>query len=188
MLTATYSLVALSAEQKNTRSMLSRVHHQIQSILQDLHTINRASVEAALNKLEQFEAYCHKRKVETYVIPALRKTTRKADPILDELDSLSSRSMRILRSLHEQLCSAFERGLADVREICSTMELYCHNLRKRFAKEEEELFPIVRGTLSIEEWFDLAAKFLSDDEKNRHHPAIVPGSAQHSSEHHSSSQ
>lgn len=177
MLTATYSLVALSAEQNNARSMLSRLHHQIQSSLQDLHSFNRASVEAVLKKLEKFEEYCHKRKVETYVIPALRKTTHKADPILAELDTLSSRSMRILRCLNEQLRSAFERGLVDVREICSNMELYCHNLRKRFAKEEEELFPIVRGALSIEEWFELAAKFLSDDEKNRQHPVASPTGA-----------
>ncbi len=167
MLTATYSLVAISAEQKNARSMLSRLHEQIQGILQDLHSISRARIESALSRLEQFEEYCHKRKVETHIIPAIRKSTRKADPILAELESLSSRSMRILRSLHEQLRSAFDQGGAEVRKICSDMEQYCRNLRDRLAKEEEELFPIVRGLLPIEEWFDIAAKFLSEDEKHR---------------------
>ncbi|QAU34107.1 hypothetical protein [Janthinobacterium sp. 17J80-10] len=174
MLTATYSLVALSAEQKNARNMLSRLHGQIQDILHDLQYINQACVENALCRLEQFEEYCHKRKVEAYVIPAIRKSTRKADPILAELESLSSRSMRILRSLHEQLRSAFERGMGDVRKVCADMDLYCTNLRERFLKEEEELLPIVRALLPIEDWFTLAAKFLSEDEKHRH-PAPTPG-------------
>lgn len=173
MLTATYSLVALSAEQKNACGMLSRLHHQIQNILQDLHGINRTCVETALRKLEQFEEYCHHRKMETYVIPAIRRTTHKADPVLAELESLRSRSLRILHSLQEQLRGAFDRGLTDVKEICSGMELYCSNLRKRFAKEEEELFPIVRDSLSIEEWFDLAAKFLSDDQRSRGYSAEI---------------
>jgi len=183
MLTATYSLVAISAEQKNARCMLSRLHAQIQNILHDFHSINRTCVEGALHKLEQFEEYCHKRKVETYVIPAIRKSTHEADPILAELESLSSRCVHILHSLHEQLRSAFDKGLAEVRRVCSAMEMVCRNLLKRFAKEEEELFPIVRGLLPIEEWFDIAAKFLSDDKKGRHHaaasasaPAILPQS------------
>lgn len=165
MLTATYSLVALSAEQKNARSMLSRLHGHIRDILQHLQSINRDCVENALLQLEQFEEYCHQRKVEAYVIPAIRKSTHEADPILAELESLSSRSMRILRSLHEQLRSAIDRGMGDMRKVCADMDLYCHNLRERFAKEEEELFPIVRGLLPIEAWFDIAAKFLSEDKR-----------------------
>ena len=139
--------------------------------MQDLHSINRASVETALGRLEQFEEYCHKRKVEAYVIPAIRKTTREADPILAELESLSSRSVRILRSLHEQVRSAFDRGLGDMRKFFADMDLYCRNLRERFVKEEEELFPIVRGLLPIEEWFTIAAKFLSEEDEKHRHPA-----------------
>jgi hemerythrin-like domain-containing protein len=169
MLTATYSLVALSVEQKNARSMLSRLHAQIQGILQDLHSINRACLESALSKLEQFEEYCHKRKMETYVIPAIRKSTRKADPILAELETLSSRSMGILRALHEQWLNAFDQGMAGVKKICSGMEMYCHHLHERFAKEEEKLFPMVIGLLPNEQWFDIAAKFLHEDEKHRPH-------------------
>lgn len=165
MLTATYSLVALTAEQKNARSILSKLQAQIQSILHDLQSINRACVEHALIKLEQVEEYCHKRKVELYLIPAIRKTTHKADPILAELEGLSSHSMQLLRSLHEQLRNAFEQGGTEVRKIYSIIELYFHNLFTRLAKEEEELFPIVRALLPREEWFEIASKLLSENQK-----------------------
>lgn len=164
MLTATYSLVALSAEQKNARNILSKLQIQIQDILYDLQSINRVCIESALNKLEQFEEYCHKRKVELYVIPAIRKVTRKADPILAELDSLHSRSVYILHSLHAQVRNAFEQGFAGIKKVCSAMEAYCHHLFKRLAKEEE-LLPLIKNLLPVEEWFDIAAKFLSDDQK-----------------------
>jgi hemerythrin-like domain-containing protein len=173
MLTATYSLVALSVEQKNARNMLSRLHAQIRNILQNLHSINHACLESAITKLEQFEEYCRKRKVETYVIPAIRQSTRKADPILAELETLSSRSIGILRALHEQWRNAIEQGMAGVKNICSGMEMYCHHLYERFAKEEEQLFPVVISLLPNEQWFDIAAKFLhEDDEREKHRPHV----------------
>ncbi len=167
MLMTTYSLAALSVEQKNARNILSNLQMQIQEILRDLQSINQHCVENALMKLEQFEEYCHKRKVEIYLIPALRKVTREADTILAELESLSSRGMHILHSLHEQLRAAFDQGLSEVRKVCSAMELYCHNLLKRLSKEEDELLPISRGLLPTEEWFDIAAKLLSEDTKKQ---------------------
>lgn len=174
MLTATYSLVTLSVEQKNARSMLSRLHAHIQNILQNLHSINMACLEGAISKLEQFEEFCHKRKVETYVIPAIRQSTRKADPILAELENLSSRSMDLLRALHEQWRYAFDQGVAGVKNICSGMEQYCHHLHERLVKEEEKLFPVVIGLLPTEQWFDIAAKFLHEvDEKNRPHVDLM---------------
>jgi hemerythrin-like domain-containing protein len=176
MLTATYSLVALSAEQKNARSILCKLQMHIQNILHDLQSINQTCVENALIKLEQLEQYCQTRKFEMYVIPAIRRTTREADPILAELDSLSLRGMLLLRDTHARLNQAFNQGLSEVKKVCTAMDLYCRNLLKRFAKEEEELLPIIRGLLPVDEWFNIAAKFLSDDAKSKH-PQVVNSKA-----------
>jgi hemerythrin-like domain-containing protein len=100
------------------------------------------------------------------VIPAIRKTTHEADPILAELESLSSKAVNILHSLREELCHAFDRGMIEVNKVYQSIEQYCNNLLKRLNKEEEELLPIARGLLPIEEWFNIAANFLSE-ESNR---------------------
>lgn len=178
MLTATYSLVALTAEQKSTRSILAKLHMQIQDGLHDLKNINRSYLENALAKLEQFEQYCHTRKFELYVIPALRKRTNKADPILEELESLKSRSIELLSSLQHKLRNTFSQGMVEVSHVCAEMELYCRNLVKRLAKEEEELLPMLRNLLPIEEWFDIAAKFLSEDEKKKYQKSLLIQNAQ----------
>jgi hypothetical protein len=42
------------------------------------------------------------------------------------------------------------------------MELYCNNLYQRLVKEEE-LLQIAQRVISLEEWFAIAASFLSHD-------------------------
>lgn len=167
MLTTTYSLATLSVEQKNARSTLAKLQQHIRSLWQDMQSLNHACMESTLMKLEQFEEYCHRRKVEAYLIPAIRKSTHKADGILAELESLSSSAVSILQSMQEQLKRAYEHGAQELSKLCSAMDLYCNNLLTRLTREEEELFPLVRGLLPTEEWFQIAARFLSDDAGKR---------------------
>jgi hemerythrin-like domain-containing protein len=173
MLTTTYSLATLSVEQKNARSILAKLQQHIRAIWQDLQGVNHACIASTLIRLEQFEEYCHRRKVEAYLIPAIRKNTHEADGILAELESLSSSAVRILQSMQEQLKRAYEHGVQELNKLGSAMDLYCNNLLTRLTREEEELFPLVRELLPTEEWFQIAARFLSEDAgKRRVAPAL----------------
>jgi len=162
MLTATYSLVALSVEQKNVRCDLSALQQFIDSSARNAAQQDVVALETAIDKLSAFDQYCHSRKVELYVIPAIRKATREADPLLAELESLSFRGLCILRSLREGVRSAMEQGRDKIEELCSSMEQYCANLYQRLVKEEE-LFNIAQRVISMDEWFSIASDFLSDD-------------------------
>lgn len=163
MLTATYSLVAIAAEQDNARSVLRSLRQYIQNIWHSIQQIDFVFLDATFDKLFQFDEYCHHRKIELYVIPALRKATRQVDALLAELDSLSENGIRILRSAHNQLADALEVGSTRVHDVCLAMELYCDHWLTRLTKEEEDLFPVLRSLLSIEEWFAIASQFLADD-------------------------
>ncbi len=174
MLTATYSLVAISAEQKNARSLLSRLQQYIHNCWKSLQDLDFPQLESAFNKLTQFDQYCHKRKVEMYVIPAVRGATREVDSLLAELESMSARGIDILRSVQDQLRHAFDQGVVKINELCKAMEIYCDNLLKRLAKEEEELLPMVGRLLTVDEWFSIAAQFLSDDAKQLKRRRIAP--------------
>jgi hemerythrin-like domain-containing protein len=172
MLTATYSLVAISTEQKTARSILSTLQRHIRSCMKKLQELDLNKLKSAVDKLSQFDRYCHTRKVEMYVIPAVRGATDEVDSLLAELESISARCIDILRSAQEQLRQAFEQGIVKVNELCSSLEIYCDNLLKRLAKEEEELLPMVGRLLTADEWFPIAAQFLSDDADShkRHYP------------------
>jgi hypothetical protein len=177
MLTTTYSMVALSIEQRTAHSLLTTLQQTIKTSAKGLDAIGPNGLESAFEKLSRFDRYCHDRKVELYVIPAIRKATREADSLLAELESLSLRGLDILRSLRNELQSALDHGIAKIEEFCRSMDLYCSSLLQRLIKEEE-LLKIARRVISGEEWFSIAANFLSYDaeyDRRRRYAHAVPG-------------
>jgi hemerythrin-like domain-containing protein len=174
MLTATYSLVTISAEQKNIRNLLSRLREYIDSCVKGLEEPDLGKIEMALNKLTQFDRYCHARKVEAYLIPSVRGMAHEIDALLAELESMSARAIEMLKTAQEKLLQAIEQGVEKVRELFRVMQNYCDNLLKRIAREEEELLPLLEQRLPGDQWFSIAAKFLSDEEDDHKRAHVRP--------------
>ena len=162
MLTATYSIIALKIEQNRASWTFSSIQQYILNSIRNIRNSGGMDFEAMLNRLTQFEQYCHQRKVEVFVIPALRKLTREADALLAELDSLSEASVALLRSLREKLQLLLRHGSLAVDEICASLEQCCAHFYRRL-KREEELVQIAERVIPAEEWFGIAAGFLVED-------------------------
>lgn len=163
MLTATYSFVAITAEHDNARSMLSRLQQYIETTWKSLQKLDLSFLDAAFEKLMRFDRFCRNRKMELYLIPVLRDVSREAEALIAELDSLSEQATALLRSVGDQLKVAFDVESIKVAQLCEAMASYCRYLFARFEKEETELLPLARRVLSVEDWFSIAAQFLSDD-------------------------
>lgn len=174
MLTVTYALVTLSVEQKKARGNLAALQQQIRSSAAKLESIDRSCFESILYQLVQFDESCRWRNLELYVIPALRSATSEADDLMAELESFSSTGENILRETRANLWRVFNQGIEGVNELCTAMESYCHHLLKRLAKEERELLPLAQRVISSEDWFDLAAQFISHDAENHAHRPMAP--------------
>ncbi len=164
MLTATYSIVALKLEQKRARWNITALQQYISNSVRNLKSASGLDLELMLNRLSQFEKYCHQRKMEIFVIPALRKITHEADSLLDELESLSSLSLAMLRSLREKLQEALRQGALKIEEVCTSLEQCCSNFYKRLNKEDE-LVQIAERVIPSDAWFGIAASFMSYDQK-----------------------
>lgn len=162
MLTATYSLVALATEQDKTRAMLSRLQQYIQTTWRGLQSIDFSFLEATFGKLMQFDKFFGARKLERYLMPALRNTGKEAESLIAELDALRVKGANILRSVGDQLAEAFEMSSVKINQVCHAMESYCGYMLVRLEREERELIPLARRLFSIEDWFTIAAQFLSD--------------------------
>lgn len=167
MLTATYSIVALKLEHSKASWNFSALQQYIMSSIRNLRGASCMDFEAMLNRLAQFDQYCHRRKMEIFIIPTLRKLTHEADSLLDELDSLSRLSMSILRSLREKLEDALRLGAVRVDEICSSLEQCCSSIYRRLSKEQE-LVEIAERVIPSDEWFGIAADFMSYDARTGH--------------------
>lgn len=162
MLTATYSIIALKIEQNRACWTFSSIQQYILSSIRNIKNTSGIDFESMLNRLTQFEQYCHQRKVEVFVIPALRKITREADALLAELESLSEASVTLLRSLREKLQQVLTNGSLVVDEICASLEQCCAHFYRRLMREEE-LVQIAERVIPAEEWFGIAAGFLIED-------------------------
>lgn len=171
MLTATYSLVAIRAEQKITRSILNRLREYIRRgwspvsspALTSNDTIDVGALELTLSRISQFDLFVHARKVEVNVFPALRGTSQEFDALAEDLSACSAEGAQILTELYDQLQRVLLQEPVARSHLYRAMERFCDAVSRRLALEEERLFPLLDRLLSMDEWFSLGAQFLSDD-------------------------
>jgi hemerythrin-like domain-containing protein len=163
MLTATYTLVALSVEHASVRLSLLAFQKYVRSTLMQQNCMTLSQLEYACENLNSLYQACHWRKTEMYLIPALRETTERADHLLDELNRLNQSALTSIRLLQDKLGS-----LADVRDeqvslVCESIETFCTSLLQRLEKEEQELFAIARAAIAGETWFSIANQLMMHD-------------------------
>jgi hemerythrin-like domain-containing protein len=169
MLTATYILLSLSAEQKKVHQLLSSAQQLFHNNCTSRQRPDPVALETVVSQLDKLDASCHRRKVEVYVIPAIQQTTNEADHILAELEALSTMGLRTLATVKERVRLAFEQSAIEINSLYAAIELYCNNLLARLAKEEEELLPLAQRVISSDGWFAIGAQFLLLEEENKRH-------------------
>ena len=165
MLTATYTLVALSVEQASIRMGLLSLQKYVQVNLMQSQSITLGQLEYAFDTLNRLYQACRWRKSEIYLIPAIRLATERADHLLDELSTLNASAADMLHGLRLRLGSVGARTEECVEKICSSIDACCSTLLQRLEKEESELFAMARSVICCESWFSIANQFLRHDEK-----------------------
>jgi len=164
MLTATYTLVALSVEQTNMRVSLHAVQQLVQKSYARQSALTEGQADFVCDTLRQLYEGCQGRKLDRFLLPALRRAGAHAiaEPLLCELDMLS-------RSAAESLGAACRLASAAIDEedvvdaFCLAVERFCDALSMRFDREERELFPIARGAIAGDAWFAVGKQMLAHD-------------------------
>lgn len=165
MLTVTYTFVAISTEQKNARNELTGLCGYLRNCLQCLNNLDYAIIQKALNRVTQFDQYWRSRKLELYLIPAVRGLSSEVDALLAEIEYFTVLAAEKLKTVQQALHETEEASIDKLCTLVAMLESYCECLLLRLAKEEEELLPLLRRLLSNDEWFPIAAQFLSDEQK-----------------------
>lgn len=169
MLTATYSLLSLSVEQKSVHKLLSSIQQLVQDSWAGKRCIDPPIpiLESVISQLTKLDEFFRQRKLEIYVIPAIRKATQEADSLLIELESLNAIGLGILESVRQQVRQGFNQSVTEVKTLYSSIELYCNHLFRRLSKEEDELLPLAQRVISSGEWFSIGIQFLSIDTESK---------------------
>ena len=163
MLTATYTLVALSVEQASVRLSLQAFQKHVRATLQQQNSLTLSQLEYACETLNNIYQACHWRKTEMYLIPAIREATERADQLLDELSRLNQAALMSIRLLQGKLGALADVRDEQVSEVCDSMETFCTSLLKKLEKEEQELFALARAAIGGETWFSIANQLMMHD-------------------------
>ncbi|WP_338764499.1 hypothetical protein [Massilia sp. METH4] len=137
----------------------------MQSTLTRQHSLTLSQLEYACETLERLYQACSWRKVELYLIPALRQATQRADQLLDELSRLNALALDVVRRLKDgvEQPQGEAHAAEHVSSFCNAVDSFCTALLQRLEKEEQELFAIARSTICGEAWFAIANKLLAHD-------------------------
>jgi hemerythrin-like domain-containing protein len=163
MLTATYTLVALSVELASVRLSLLSFQKYVRTTLMQQNSITLSQLEYACENLNSLYQACHWRKTEIYLIPALRRATERADDLLDELSRLNQAALLSIRMLQEKMGIVADAGEDQSGDVCDSIETFCTSLLMRLEKEEQELFVIARAAIAGETWFSIANQLMMHD-------------------------
>lgn len=180
MLTATYTLVALSVEQSSVRVSLQTLQQMLQSNFVHQTALTPVQVGAACETVKRIYESCHWRKLERFLIPAIRKSTHEADKLLQDLDELGRAAADAVGVLVIRLGSMAIDTHSAVIQFCSALEAFCSATLERLEREEKDLFPVARAVISGETWFSIANEMLAHDayiqdtKPVRYGPALPP--------------
>jgi hemerythrin-like domain-containing protein len=179
MLTATYTLVALSVEQASIRLSLQSLQKLLHTNFRHQAALGAGQVGYACDLLQRLYHNCHWRKIDMFLIPTVRRTSEQADTLLAELDALSARAGHAIAKVADRVGSVAVDTEAAVDEFCSAIETFCSAMLERLDREESELFAFARSVISGEAWFSIANNMLAheaqrDENKPARH-AVLPG-------------
>lgn len=170
MLTATYSLVAMSVEHANVRASLNAFQVMVRSTFAPEPALSAGQVDFACLAMERLHNAFSCRKVELFLIPAVRKLTHVADRLLAELDNLGRSAAQAMGALRDRVRNVAVDTSAEVARFCESADRFCSALLSRLEREERDLFSIARTILPVETWFDIAHGMINAESKSAPSP------------------
>jgi hypothetical protein len=165
----------MSVEHANVRASLNTFQGLVRSTLGPEPSLSPGQVDFACLAMQRLYNAFNCRKVETFLIPAVRKATHVADRLLAELDSLRRTAAQAMAGLLEHLRTVAVDTKAEVTRFCGFADTFCAALLGRLEREERELFSIARTVLPVETWFDIAHEMIAAETKTgKQRPRKVP--------------
>lgn len=163
MLTATYILVSLSVEQASIRMSLLAFQKYMQVQLRQQSRLSLAQLQYTGDWLNRLYQGGYWRKVEMYLIPAIRQATPHADGLLNELNGLNHAALESINLVQQRAGAAIDHSELQAGQLCAAIDAFCAALLQRLEKEERELFALARKVIVGEAWFAIAYQFLAHD-------------------------
>lgn len=162
MLTATYTLVALSVEQASIGASLQSLQ-KVLTHFAEQRSLTDGRVEFACETLARAVQAPHWAKVDQHLFPAIYDSTDAADDLLQELKQLRQRAECQMGAIDSAYAGRALDDAADVAAFCAEVDEVCQALVERIERERHALFPLARAVVSGEAWFAIANRMLAHE-------------------------
>jgi hypothetical protein len=159
MLTSTYTLVALKNEQAGLRARLMACQDKVRGFNRP---IGQRELDQACADLSELYRASSWRKVEMYLIPAMREASHDCDTLLAELGTLTHQAYCLFDGFEARVRNgepASELG----PQLRGIVEAFCGALLARLGREDQELLPLAHSVLSGQAWFAIANASMTHD-------------------------
>lgn len=163
MLTATYTLVALSVEQASLCASLQSLQKVLHTHFAEQAGLTVGRVDFACETLARAVRAPHWSKVDQHLFPAIYDATDAADELLQELKQCRHSAELRTAAIDSSYAGRPIDGMALVGEFCGEVDEVCMALLGRLEREREVLFPLARGVVSGEAWFAIANRMLAHE-------------------------
>lgn len=163
MLTATYTLVALSVERASLCASLQSLQKVLHTHFAEQAMLTQGRVDFACETLERAVQAPHWSKVDRHLFPAIYDATDAADDLLHELKQLRQSAEAQMADIDAAWAGRTIEGPAAVARFCAEVDGVCLALLERLEREEQALFPLARAVVSGEAWFAIANRMLAHE-------------------------
>jgi len=150
-------------EHRAIAAVLQGLRHLVEEVGAGRMAADHGLFGAMLHYIEAFPEKLHHPKEDDYLFARLRARRPDAAPLLDALERehvAGDEHLRELKALWERYrgdpgaCSAFAEGL----------ERYAQFHWQHMRKEEDEVLPLARESLTADDWAVIDAAFASNDD------------------------
>ena len=146
-------------------SSLAAVLHAMSALVREVRErgrrIDPKVFRAILYYLDVFPEREHHRKEESILFPRIRKRTRDADAILEQLAREHESGEGAIRELEQAFVRYEEHGDTEFAPFADAVDRYVTRYREHMRKEEREVMPLAYRVLSQQDWVDIEAAFAS---------------------------
>jgi hemerythrin-like domain-containing protein len=145
------------------RVSLQALRQQLDTNFIHQNALTPGQVAYACGVVKRLYENCHWRKLDMYLIPAIRNATAEAEELLHSLEELGRCAADAVGVLAIKLGSTAVDNANKVAQFCDAIESFSAATLKRLELEEKKLFPVARSVISGEAWFSIANQMLAHD-------------------------
>ncbi len=152
-------------EHQRYGSVLNLVRNLLDDAGEDHSSLDPELLERAFDYVEEFIDEYHHPKEDDFLFRAVRRRSREANALVEELEAQHVDGARMLTELRAALTAWRQtRSDLDFRVFRDLARTYIDFEGRHAMKENDELIPIAEKALTYEDWATIDAAFENNDD------------------------